>query len=139
VPPTLANIHRELRNDTGLPIPSHGNLEAWARRGVLLLNATLTVREGESRSHYGMGWETFTNEVIRLVAAKSERVVFLLWGAEARRKKALIVSTHHLVIESSHPSPRSAYRGFLGSRPFSRTNRALFDAGRKGIDWRLPG
>ncbi len=138
VPPSLRNIHLEMESDLGLPRPDHGNLEAWARQGVLLLNATLTVRAHEAASHQGKGWETFTDEVIRAVAAKAERVVFVLWGSSARRKKALVDTSRHVVIESPHPSPLSAHRGFLGSRPFSRVNDALVAAGRDPVDWRLP-
>jgi uracil-DNA glycosylase len=138
VPPSLRNIHAEMESDLGVPQPDHGNLEAWARQGVLLLNATLTVRAHEAASHQRRGWETFTDEVIRAVAAKTERVVFILWGSSARRKKALVDTSRHVVIESPHPSPLSAHRGFLGSRPFSRANAALVAAGRDPVDWRIP-
>jgi uracil-DNA glycosylase len=137
VPRSLVNIHRELREDLGVAIPGHGNLEPWARRGVLLLNATLTVRAGAPASHRHKGWETFTNEVIRVVDAKTDPVVFILWGEDAQRKKALIDTSRHTVIEAPHPSPQSAYKGFFGSKPFSRANHALIAAGREGIDWRL--
>lgn len=137
IPPSLANIHRELQADLGIDPPSHGNLEAWARQGVLLLNTTLTVRAGQAASHQGKGWEAFTDEVIRAVDAKPHRVVFILWGAHARRKKALVDPSRHVVIESAHPSPLSAHNGFFGSRPFSRTNAALVEAGLDPIDWRL--
>lgn len=139
VPPSLRNIFAEREADLGLPPPPHGCLGAWARHGVLLLNATLTVRAGQAASHQGRGWERFTDEVIRVVAAKPERVVFLLWGASARRKKALVDTTRHVVIESAHPSPLSAANGFFGSRPFSRTNEALVAAGREPVDWRVDG
>jgi uracil-DNA glycosylase len=138
IPPSLANIYKELHSDLGLPIPTHGNLEAWARQGVLLLNTTLTVRAGQAASHQGHGWETFTDEVLRTVNAKQERVVFLLWGAAARKKKSLIDLSRHVVLESAHPSPLSAHNGFFGSRPFSRANAALEQAGRRPIDWSLP-
>ena len=137
IPPSLANIHKELHTDLGLPIPGHGNLEAWARQGVLLLNTTLTVRAGEAASHHGKGWELFTDEVLRAVNAKPHRVVFILWGANARRKKALIDLGRHTVLESAHPSPLSAHNGFFGSRPFSHTNAALAEAGLDAIDWSL--
>lgn len=137
VPPSLRNIFVELRDDVQVPVPGHGCLEAWAAQGVLLLNATLTVRAGQAGSHQGRGWETFTDEVIRAVNAKPEPVVFVLWGAYARKKKALVTGPGHVVIESAHPSPLSAHNGFLGSRPFSRINEALARAGRGEIDWSL--
>jgi uracil-DNA glycosylase len=137
IPPSLANIHRELHEDLGIAPPGHGNLEAWAHQGVLLLNATLTVRAGQAASHQGRGWETFTDEVIRTVSAKDQPVVFVLWGSYARRKKALIDTYRHTIIESAHPSPLSAQNGFFGSRPFSRANAALVAAGLDPIDWRL--
>ena len=138
IPPSLRNMHKELQQDLGCPTPSHGNLEHWARQGVLLLNTTLTVREGEAASHHGRGWETFTDEVISAVDAKSSRVVFLLWGAASRKKKSLIDTDRHTVIESAHPSPLSAHNGFLGSRPFSRANQALRESGQEPIDWAIP-
>lgn len=137
VPPSLVNIHKELHADLGLPVPDHGNLEAWARQGVLLLNATLTVRARSAGSHRDKGWERFTNRVIEVVNEKPELVVFLLWGNDARRKKALVDTTRHVVIESPHPSPFSADNGFFGSRPFSRANAALVAAGREPVDWDL--
>jgi len=138
VPPSLQNIFKELESDLGIAAPNHGCLDAWADQGVLLLNATLTVRAHQAASHQGHGWETFTDQVIRSVNDKDERVVFLLWGASARRKKELVDTTRHVVIESPHPSPLSAHRGFLGSKPFSRTNEALIEAGREPVDWRIP-
>ena len=137
IPPSLVNIHRELHEDVGIAPPGHGNLEAWAHQGVLLLNATLTVRAGQAASHQGRGWETFTDEVIRTVSAKDHGVVFVLWGSYARRKKVLIDTFRHTIIESAHPSPLSAHNGFFGSRPFSRANAALVTAGLDPIDWRL--
>jgi uracil-DNA glycosylase len=137
IPPSLANIHKELHADVGVAIANHGNLEAWARRGVLLLNATLTVRGGAAGSHQKRGWETFTDQVIRVVDAKDEPVVFILWGASARRKRALIDADRHTIIESAHPSPLSAHNGFFGSRPFSRADAALRAAGRDPVDWDL--
>ena len=137
-PPSLANIFAELETDLALPPPDHGDLTPWADRGVLLLNATLTVRARTAGSHQKKGWEQFTDEVIRTVSAKPERVVFLLWGSSARAKKRLIDDGVHTIIESPHPSPLSAHRGFFGSRPFSRANAALEAAGRGPIDWSLP-
>jgi uracil-DNA glycosylase len=138
VPPSLANIHKELTADLGIDPPRHGNLEPWARQGVLLLNTTLTVRAGQAASHQGKGWETFTDEVLRAVNDKPQPVVFILWGASARRKKSFIDISRHTVIESAHPSPLSAHNGFFGSRPFSRANAALEAAGLVPIDWGLP-
>jgi uracil-DNA glycosylase len=137
VPPSLVNIYKELEADLGLSAPAHGNLEAWARQGVLMLNASLTVRAHDAASHQGKGWETFTDEVIRAVNDKNDRVVFLLWGASARKKKSFVDTSRHVVIESPHPSPLSAHRGFLGSRPFSRANEALVSVGREPVDWAL--
>jgi uracil-DNA glycosylase len=137
VPPSLVNVHTELRDDLGIEPPGHGDLTAWARQGVLLLNATLTVRGGAAGSHQGKGWERFTDRVIDVVNAKPERVVFVLWGSSARAKRDRIDLGRHAVVESPHPSPLSAHRGFLGSRPFSATNRLLADAGRDPVDWRL--
>jgi uracil-DNA glycosylase len=136
-PPSLVNILKELEADVGCPPPDHGCLETWAARGVLLLNAVLTVRARTAASHAGKGWETFTDEVIRTVSAKPERVVFILWGGYARKKKALIDTSRHVVLESAHPSPLSAHNGFLGSRPFSKANAALEAAGLEPIDWCL--
>lgn len=135
-PPSLQNIFKELRDDLGVAIPAHGNLIAWARQGVLLLNTTLPVRAGSAGSHHGKGWETFTDEVIRVTNTR-EFVVFVLWGANARRKKQLINTDRHAVIESPHPSPLSAHNGFFASRPFSRINAALSNAGLAEVDWRL--
>jgi uracil-DNA glycosylase len=137
IPPSLVNIHKELHDDLGVEPPGHGNLEAWAVQGVLLLNTTLTVRAGNATSHHGHGWETFTDQVIKAVSAKDQRVVFILWGSHARKKRALIDTGRHAIIESAHPSPLSAHNGFFGSKPFSRTNAALVDAGLDPIDWRL--
>ena len=136
-PPSLKNIFREMESDLGLPPPAGGHLEPWARQGVLLLNASLTVRARSAGSHQGKGWETFTDAVIRAVNDKDETVVFILWGAFARKKKALIDTDRHVVIESAHPSPLSASNGFFGSRPFSRANDALVAAGRTPVDWSL--
>lgn len=133
-PPSLQNVLKELQSDLEIDRPNHGCLDAWAAQGVLLLNTTLTVRAGQAASHQGKGWETFTDEVIRAVNAKEERLVFVLWGASARKKKALVDTNRHTVIESPHPSPLSAHSGFFGSRPFSRANEAL----REPVDWRIP-
>ena len=136
-PPSLQNILKELHDDLGCPVPDHGCLESWARNGVLLLNAVLTVRSRAAASHAGKGWETFTDEVIRVLSAKQERVVFILWGGYARKKKALIDRSRHVVIESAHPSPLSARNGFFGSKPFSRANAALAEAGLPPVEWCL--
>lgn len=137
-PASLRNMYRELHDDVGIQPPSHGSLVAWARAGVLLLNAVLTVRAGESNSHRGRGWEGFTDEIIRVVNAKREPVVFALWGAHAQKKAALIDTTRHAIVAAAHPSPLSARRGFLGSRPFTRINDALTRRGAPPIDWLLP-
>ncbi|MDR7483542.1 MAG: uracil-DNA glycosylase [Armatimonadota bacterium] len=138
VPPSLANIFQELRDDLGCRIPNNGCLVPWARQGVLLLNTVLTVRAGEPGAHRGRGWERFTGAIIRAVNAKRHRVVFMLWGRDARRARALIDQTRHVVVEGAHPSPHSARYGFFGSRPFSRVNAALRAAGRGEIDWQIP-
>ena len=137
-PPSLVNIFKELQDDLGLRPPNHGCLEGWAKQGVLLLNAVLTVRANNANSHQGKGWEQFTDEIIRTVNDKTDAVVFILWGAYARKKRALIDTTRHIVIESAHPSPLSAHNGFFGSKPFSRANAALIAAGRDPVDWYLP-
>ena len=138
-PPSLRNIFTELETDVGVPRPDNGCLNAWTEQGVLLLNTTLTVRAHQAASHQRKGWETFTDQVIRAVNAKPETVVFVLWGAAARKKTALIDTTRHTVIESVHPSPLSAHNGFFGSQPFSQANAALIAAGRTPIDWSLGG
>ena len=138
IPPSLANIYKELHADLGVVPPKHGNLESWARQGVLLLNTTLTVRAGQAASHHGRGWETFTDELLCTVNAKDQRVVFVLWGSNARKKQSLIDLSRHVVIESAHPSPLSAHNGFFGSRPFSRANNALIEANLASIDWAIP-
>lgn len=137
-PPSLRNILTELHSDLGVPVPRHGNLAHWAEQGVLLLNTTLTVRSGEAGSHQGRGWERFTDRVISVVNDKVDPVVFVLWGAHARKKKSLVTGAHHTVIEGAHPSPLSAHRGFFGSRPFSRVNEALVAHGQEPIDWTIP-
>ena len=138
LPPSLVNIFKELHDDLGIAPASNGDLRSWARRGVLLLNTTLTVRAHEAASHQGQGWETFTDEVIRRVGDRGERIVFILWGAHARKKKTLVDRSRHTIIESPHPSPLSAHRGFFGSRPFSAANAALEAGGRNPVDWTLP-
>ncbi len=135
-PPSLRNIFQERLDDLGIPVPSHGSLESWAKQGVLLLNTVLTVRAHEPASHKKHGWEEFTDAVIRTVVSRTSPVVFVLWGAPAQKKKRLIDTTRHIVLESAHPSPLSAYRGFFGSRPFSRINEALRAHGFAEIDWR---
>jgi uracil-DNA glycosylase len=137
-PPSLRNIFRELHDELGCPKPRDGSLVPWAKQGVLLLNAVLTVRAGEPNSHRGKGWETFTDAVIRAVNERPEPVVFVLWGGYAARKEALIDAGRHTVLRSAHPSPLSAKRGFFGSRPFSGANTALERAGVEPIDWCLP-
>ena len=141
-PPSLVNIYKELEADLGLPRPAHGFLEPWARQGVLLLNSVLTVRMGEAASHKERGWERFTDAVIRLVAARPEPVVFLLWGSYAQKKAAFVDSVEqggrHLVLKAPHPSPLSAHSGFLGCRHFSKANAFLEAQGQAPVDWRLP-
>lgn len=137
LPPSLRNIFTELVDDIGCTYPQSGDLIKWAKEGVLLLNTTLTVQESSPMSHVGMGWERFTDEVLRMLNEKQTPVVFILWGKHARSKVKLINQSRHFVIESAHPSPLSAYRGFFGSHPFSRTNEFLVSKGLKPIDWSL--
>ncbi|OGT23052.1 MAG: uracil-DNA glycosylase, partial [Gallionellales bacterium RIFOXYD2_FULL_52_7] len=137
-PPSLLNIFKELKTDLGCTIPNNGHLTHWAEQGVLLLNAVLTVQAHQANSHKNRGWEIFTDAVIQAVNAKTDPVVFVLWGANAHKKIGLIDQSRHIVIESAHPSPLSAYRGFFGSRPFSRINTALRAAGKAEIDWQIP-
>ena len=136
IPPSLRNIYAELHTDLEVPLPTHGNLEAWAKQGVLLLNTSLTVREGEAGSHSGRGWETFTDAIISYLGSQEQHTVFVLWGAHAGKKTSLI-HQHHTVITSVHPSPLSAHRGFFGSRPFSQVNRALSDHNQSEINWAI--
>ena len=136
-PPSLVNIFKELQDDMHLPIPNHGSLHSWAKEGVLLLNAVLTVIKDHAASHQGMGWETFTDNVIKLINEKNTPVVFILWGRYARSKKNLITNPIHFIIESAHPSPLSAYNGFFGSKPFSKTNNYLISKGIKPINWEI--
>ncbi|MCI0573711.1 MAG: uracil-DNA glycosylase [Myxococcaceae bacterium] len=137
-PPSLQNIFKELHDDLGVPVPKHGHLAHWAKQGVLLLNAVLTVRAGQANSHQGKGWELFTDAAIRAVNAKTDPVVFVFWGRYAQRKVKLVDSSRHFVLVGAHPSPLSANQGFLGSRPFSRINTYLREHGRPPIDWALP-
>jgi uracil-DNA glycosylase len=136
-PPSLQNILSELKNDIGIEMPVTGNLSRWAERGVLLLNATLTVRANCAGSHQGKGWETFTDAVIKKLSDKKEKLVFLLWGKYAQEKKKLINTSRHHILEAPHPSPLSSYRGFFGCKAFSRTNDLLEKDGLEKIDWRL--
>jgi uracil-DNA glycosylase len=138
IPPSLQNIYKELRDDLGCQIPNNGCLTPWAEQGVLLLNAVLTVRAHQANSHQGKGWENFTDAIIRAVNDKPDRVVFVLWGAYARKKAPLIDTSRHIIIQSAHPSPLSASNGFFGSRPFSKINAALRVAGKPEIDWQIP-
>lgn len=134
-PPSLVNIFKELESDLGVPTPRSGSLVHWAQQGVFLLNATLTVREHEAGSHQNRGWEEFTDAVIRCLATEREHLVFILWGSYAQRKGAFIDRSRHLVITSPHPSPLSAYHGFFGTKPFSRTNDYLVANGQEPIQW----
>ena len=136
-PPSLNNIFKELESDLGLKRPDHGNLEKWAQQGVLLLNSILTVEKGSPGSHSKRGWEIFTDEVLNTITSLRKNTVFILWGQKAQDKCHFIDSTENLVIKSSHPSPYSAHGGFLGSKPFSRTNNYLKDHGYDPIDWDL--
>ncbi len=135
LPPSLKNIYKEIASDLGREIPENGNLERWAKQGVLLLNATLTVEAGKPGSHQGLGWEQFTDAIIKKVSAEKEHVVFLLWGNYARAKKALIDTSKHLVLEAPHPSPFSAHTGFFGSHHFSQTNKYLAEHNLPTVDW----
>ena len=137
LPPSLVNIYKELSTDLGIPVPKSGNLENWARQGVLLLNATLTVRANQAGSHQRHGWENFTDEVIRQLSARHTGLVFILWGSYAQAKEALIDTSRHYVLKAVHPSPLSVYRGFFGCRHFSKTNELLLKAGKEPVDWRL--
>lgn len=136
-PPSLQNIFKELKDDVGCNIPPHGHLEKWAQQGVLLLNSVLTVESGKAASHQGKGWELFTDEVIRRLNEEKEGLVFVLWGSYAQKKGAFIDRKKHLVLESPHPSPLSSYRGFFGSKPFSKINAYLTSRGQTPIDWQL--
>ena len=137
-PPSLINIFKELHTDLGCKIPNHGCLKVWAERGVLLINAVLTVREHYANSHQGKGWEYFTDRIIELLNERDKPLAFILWGNYARRKKELITNPQHFIVESAHPSPLSASRGFFGSRPFSKVNDFLTSVGEEPIDWQIP-
>lgn len=138
VPPSLRNIYKELENDLGIPPVGHGYLKSWAKQGVFLLNTVLTVRSGQAHSHQGKGWEDVTDFAIQSLNDRDELIVFILWGGAAKKKRPLIDEEKHAVLTSVHPSPLSAYRGFFGSEPFSKTNEILKDSGQEPIDWRLP-
>ncbi len=137
IPPSLVNIYQELHDDLGCSVPNNGYLEKWARQGVMMLNTVLTVRAHQANSHKNIGWEEFTDAAIRILAEQDRPLVFILWGKPAQKKKAMIHNPKHLVLESPHPSPLSAYRGFFGSRPFSRTNAYLRENGLEPIDWQI--
>ncbi len=138
IPPSLQNIYKEIHAELGLPIPAHGCLTSWADQGVLLLNSVLTVQAGQAASHQGRGWETFTDRVIDVINRECEAVVFMLWGAYAQRKGAIIDSERHCVLKAPHPSPLSAHRGFFGCGHFSSANEYLVARGRGAIDWAVP-
>ena len=137
VPPSLVNIYKELNEDLGCYIPNHGYLKKWADQGVLLLNTVLTVRAHQANSHRGIGWEEFTDAAIRVLNEQDRPIVFILWGRPAQTKKAMLNNPKHLILEAPHPSPLSAYRGFFGSRPFSKTNEFLKQHGVAPIDWQI--
>lgn len=137
IPPSLQNIYKELEADLGIPRAKHGHLQKWAEQGVLLLNAVLSVEAHRAASHQGKGWEQFTDAIIRHLNEEREGLVFILWGSYAQKKAAFVDRKKHLVIESPHPSPLSAHRGFLGSKPFSKVNQWLASRGEKPIDWRV--
>jgi uracil-DNA glycosylase len=137
IPPSLQNIYKELESDLGLAPPAHGDLSAWARQGVLLLNAVLTVEAHKAGSHQGQGWEIFTDRIVSVINESQDGVVFMLWGTYAQKKGAVIDRKRHLVLTAPHPSPLSAYRGFLGCKHFSQCNEYLQSKGNKPIDWRV--
>ena len=138
VPPSLANIYKELKSDLGIDQPNHGCLTSWAEQGVLLLNATMTVEQGQAGAHQGKGWETFTDTIINKLNQHRQGVVFMLWGSYAQKKASMIDAERHLVLQSVHPSPLSAYRGFFGCKHFSKANGYLQGQGLEPIDWQLP-
>lgn len=137
IPPSLKNIYKELADELGLYIPDNGYLEKWARQGVLLLNSSLTVRDGEANSHKGKGWEHFTDRVVSLLNDRKESIIFLLWGNDARRKEELITNPQHIILTAAHPSPLSASRGFFGCGHFKKVNNMLTAMNRKPIDWQI--
>lgn len=137
IPSSLKNIYKELSTDLGYDIPSHGNLNKWAIQGVLLLNTVLTTKEGEGNGHQNYGWETFTDNIIQRLGSREKELVFILWGESAKSKERLISNENHLIIKSSHPSRRSVYRSFWGSKPFSRANIFLEEHGQEKIDWQI--
>lgn len=137
IPPSLVNIYKELHDDLGCYVPNNGYLVKWAEQGVLLLNTVLTVRAHQANSHRGMGWEQFTDASIRILNEEDRPIVFILWGAPAQTKKKMLNNPKHLILEAPHPSPLSAYRGFFGSRPFSKTNAFLEENGLSPIDWQI--
>ena len=137
IPPSLVNIYKELHEDLGCEIPNNGYLVKWAKQGVLLLNTVLTVRAHQANSHRGMGWEQFTDAAIRVLNEEDRPIVFILWGAPAQKKKVMLNNPKHLILEAPHPSPLSAYRGFFGSKPFSKTNAFLEQNGLAPIDWQI--
>ena len=137
IPPSLVNIYKELHSDIGCEIPNHGHLVKWAQQGVLLLNTVLTVRAHQAASHQGKGWEEFTDAVIRSLNLEQRPIVFILWGRPAQMKKKMLTNPKHLILEAPHPSPLSAYRGFFGSKPFSKTNEFLENNGVEPIDWSI--
>ena len=137
IPPSLLNIYKELQYDMGCEMPNNGYLVKWAQQGVLMLNTVLTVRAHQANSHRGIGWEEFTDAAIQILNRQDRPIVFLLWGRPAQMKKAMLNNPKHLILESAHPSPLSAYRGFFGSRPFSKTNEFLRQHGETPIDWQI--
>jgi len=137
IPPSLVNIYKELHDDVGCLIPSHGYLEKWAKQGVLLLNTVLTVRAHQANSHHGIGWEEFTDAAIRVLEDRDQPIVFILWGRPAQLKASMITNPNHLVLKAPHPSPLSSYRGFFGSKPFSQTNEFLEKHNSTPVDWQI--
>ena len=137
IPPSLANIYKELHDDIGCPIPHHGKLTKWAEQGVLMLNTVLTVRAHQAASHKGMGWEQFTDAAIQAIETQDRPIVYILWGRPAAQKKKMITNPKHLILVAPHPSPLSSYRGFFGSKPFSKTNEYLSSQGVSPIDWTI--